>query len=81
MLTVVQYLLCLVWPTRNQKKIREMGLGWEEMSEKEIVAADGTVITTGYEGYPDPNIASRENSDEKFRESDYVESKAKELYS
>lgn len=56
-----------------------MGLGWEEMSEKEIVAADGTVITTDYEGYPDPNIEDRKSSDEKFRESDYVESKAKEL--
>jgi nucleobase:cation symporter-1, NCS1 family len=46
--------LCTVWPTRNQKLIREMGLRFEEMSYKEIVAADGTVITEEQEGYPDP---------------------------
>ena len=37
----MQYLICLVWPTQNQKIIREMGLKWEEMGDKEIVAADG----------------------------------------
>ena len=37
----MQYLLCLVWPTQNQRIIREMGLKWEEMGDKEIVAADG----------------------------------------
>lgn len=49
---VVYYLLCLVWPTRNQKLIREMNLGWEEASTQEIVAEDGTVITEQLEGKP-----------------------------
>lgn len=53
---VVYYLLCLVWPTRNQKVVREMGLKWEEISATEIVAADGTVITNEQEGYPDPSL-------------------------
>jgi nucleobase:cation symporter-1, NCS1 family len=53
---VVYYLICLVWPTRNQRLIKEMGLGWEEMGNREIIAADGTVITDEQEGYPDTNI-------------------------
>lgn len=53
-----------------------MGLKWEEMSEKEIVAADGTVISTAYEGYPDPNV---EHRSEKSDGAEYVEEKAKEL--
>lgn len=28
---VVYYVVCLIWPTQNQKIIREMGLGFEEM--------------------------------------------------
>lgn len=54
-----------------------MGLKWEEMSEKEIIAADGTVISTAYEGYPDPNV---QDHDEKWSGDEYVEeSKVKEL--
>ena len=60
---VVYYLICLVWPTQNQKIVREMGLGWEEMSSREIVAVDGTVIKTELEGYPDPALQS---DDEKW---------------
>lgn len=30
---VVYYLLCLIWPTRNQKLIRQMGLRWEEQAD------------------------------------------------
>ena len=48
---VVYYAVCLVWPTGNQKLIKEMGLGWEEMSERELVAADGTIIPEDVEGY------------------------------
>lgn len=33
-----------------------MGLGWEEMSSKEIVGVDGTVITDDQEGYPDESM-------------------------
>lgn len=40
----VYYVICLFWPTRNQKLIKEMGLGWEEASGDRIVAEDGTEI-------------------------------------
>jgi len=32
---VVYYAICLVWPTGNQRKIREMGLQWEEMADSD----------------------------------------------
>jgi len=32
---VVYYALCTVWPTGNQRKIREMGLQWEEMADSD----------------------------------------------
>ncbi|KAF2765672.1 uracil permease-like protein [Teratosphaeria nubilosa] len=51
---VVYYGLCLIIPTQNQKKVRDLGLSWEEMSLIELVAADGTVIVDEHEGYPDP---------------------------
>ena len=54
---VVYYVLCLVWPTKNQRLVREMGLKWEEMGDREIVAADGTVIPAENEGYPDLGIS------------------------
>ena len=41
---VVYYVLCLVWPTKNQRLIREMGLRREEAQGDEITAADGTLI-------------------------------------
>jgi NCS1 family nucleobase:cation symporter-1 len=41
---VVYWLLCLVWPTANQKLIKELGLGWEESCGDVIMAADGTII-------------------------------------
>lgn len=40
----VYYLICLVWPTHNQKLIKEMGLKWEQESGDFVVAADGTEI-------------------------------------
>ena len=55
---IVYYLICLVWPTKNQKIIREMGLKWEEISYNELIAADGTVISAEQEGYPDPILHS-----------------------
>jgi nucleobase:cation symporter-1, NCS1 family len=57
---MVYYVLCLVWPTHNQKLVKEMGLGWEEMSRKDIIAVDGTVITAEQEGYPDARIEDEE---------------------
>ena len=53
---VVYWVLCLVWPTKNQKLIREMGLGWEEISYQPIVAVDGTMIPEEQEGYPDESL-------------------------
>lgn len=41
---VVYVALCTVWPTKNQKLIKEMGLRWEEASEEAIIAEDGTEI-------------------------------------
>lgn len=50
---VVYYAICRVWPTKNQRLVKEMGLGWEEMSDREIVAMDGTSIPESAEGKPD----------------------------
>ncbi|QIW98081.1 hypothetical protein AMS68_003599 [Peltaster fructicola] len=47
---VVYYVLCLIWPTQNQKLIKDMGLGWEEISYRPVVAEDGTVIGEEFEG-------------------------------
>lgn len=41
---LVYYGLCLVWPTRNQKTIREQRLSWEQAGNEEIIAPDGTTI-------------------------------------
>ena len=53
---VVYYVLCLVWPTRNQKLIREMGLRWEEMGDRQLVAEDGTIIPDELEGRPENRV-------------------------
>ncbi|KAK5110262.1 hypothetical protein LTR62_006115 [Meristemomyces frigidus] len=59
---VVYYLICLVWPTKNQKLVRQMGLRWEQMGDEELVAADGTIITESQEGYPDPMLEGNEKN-------------------
>lgn len=41
---VVYYCLCRIWPTENQKLIRESGLGWEELSGDDIMTIDGTTM-------------------------------------
>lgn len=41
---MVYYALCKVWPTKNQKLVKEMGLRWEEQKGDTVVAADGTRI-------------------------------------
>ena len=61
---IVYYLICIVWPTKNQKLVREMGLKWEEISYKDIVAVDGTVIDVENEGYPDSRFQA--SDDEKW---------------
>lgn len=53
---VVYISLCMVWPTHNQKMIKEMGYGFEYAVGDEFVAPDGTVIVERgdevYEGEP-----------------------------
>lgn len=47
---VVYFGICKIWPTSNQKMVKEMGLGWEEMSGDIITAPDGTqILETGRE--------------------------------
>lgn len=41
---VIYYGLCCIWPTRNQRLIKEMGNSWEEASGDLIVGEDGTQI-------------------------------------
>ena len=41
---IVYFVICKVWPTENQRLIKEMGLTWEEKSGDEVIAEDGTVI-------------------------------------
>jgi len=41
---VVYTAICWVWPTGNQKLIREMGLGWEQASGDVLYGLDGTEI-------------------------------------
>lgn len=50
---IVYYLICLIWPTQNQKQVKEMGLGWEVMAYAELVAPDGTSIPESLEGRPE----------------------------
>jgi len=69
---VVYYVICKVWPTANQKIVKEMGLGWEEMSGDIITAPDGTqILETGRE------VRVREDSasEEEGRKSVYVTEK------
>ena len=40
----VYWALCLVWPTKNQKLIKDMGLRREQQADEEIYAEDGTLI-------------------------------------
>lgn len=41
---VVYYLVCLVWPTPNQKRIREMGLRWEEAADNMEIEHDSYAV-------------------------------------
>lgn len=41
---VVYFVLCKVWPTQNQKIIKEMGLAWESQYGDFVIAEDGTQI-------------------------------------
>ncbi|RAL63675.1 hypothetical protein DID88_003718 [Monilinia fructigena] len=41
---VVYFALCTIWPTKNQKIIKEMNLGWESQYGDIVIAEDGTRI-------------------------------------
>ncbi|KAH8821310.1 uracil permease-like protein [Xylogone sp. PMI_703] len=48
---VVYYILCLIWPTQNQKLVREKALGWEEQADMEDAReAEGISGSGGEEG-------------------------------
>lgn len=47
---VVYVALCTVWPTQNQKAVKEMGFKWEDASGDQFVAADGTVMVEQGDG-------------------------------
>lgn len=38
------FALCTIWPTKNQKIIKEMNLGWESQYGDIVIAEDGTRI-------------------------------------
>lgn len=44
---VVYWGVCRIWPTRNQRLVREMGLGWEEMSWREGGVVEGIELEGG----------------------------------
>lgn len=47
---VIYWAICSVWPTKNQKIIKEMGLRFEEMADRDMMALDGTIIPESAEG-------------------------------
>ncbi|KAI9739963.1 MAG: hypothetical protein M1818_005019 [Claussenomyces sp. TS43310] len=58
---VVYYALCLIWPTKNQKLIREMALGWEAASGDVLCAEDGTEIVEEGKGlYAKEGVVTQE---------------------
>lgn len=36
--------LCLVWPTKSQRLIKEQGIGWEQAAGDETAASDSSTI-------------------------------------
>lgn len=64
---VVYYVLCLVWPTRNQRLVKQMGLAWEEMGDREVVSFDGTVIPESVEGHLEGRVVVEYQADVEKR--------------
>ena len=58
---VIYYAICSVWPTENQKIIKQMGLRFEEMAERDMMALDGTIIPEGAEGMSEDQIVWEES--------------------
>ncbi len=68
---MVYFAICTVWPTKNQRMIKDMGLGWEEQSGDTIIAEDGTEIVE--EG---SQVRARdESSDDIVREQQFGQEK------
>lgn len=44
---IAYYLICKVWPTENQRIIKELGLGWEQLAKSpdNIESIDGVSVT------------------------------------
>jgi len=76
---VVYLVLCKIWPTKNQKLIKEMGLGWEEMSFREVVAEDGTVITNDLMGHSGAKSYVVENDEKHLRDGHHNDLQEKNL--
>ncbi|KAG9801742.1 hypothetical protein KCU82_g24742, partial [Aureobasidium melanogenum] len=53
---VIYWAICSVWPTKNQKIIKEMGLRFEEMADRDMMALDGTVIPESAEGMSEDQV-------------------------
>jgi len=64
---VVYYVLCKIWPTKNQRLVKEMGLRWEEMGLRELVAEDGTLITKDLVGHSDAKQYMVEDDEKHLR--------------
>ncbi|KAL1311111.1 hypothetical protein AAFC00_001316 [Neodothiora populina] len=48
--------ICYVWPTQNQKQVKEMTLSFEAMADALLIAPDGTSIPESLEGKPAGNV-------------------------
>jgi len=68
---VVYYVLCKIWPTRNQRLVKEMGLRWEEMGLRDLVAEDGTLITNDLVGHSDAKPYLVEDDEKHLRTGDH----------
>lgn len=64
---VVYYVVCKIFPTENQRIIKEMGLGWEEMASYEPfsqeVSADEVKEVAGSAA---PSASGNEKDSEKI---------------
>lgn len=53
---VVYYAICLVWPTKSQRLVKEMGLGWEQMAREDYI------MGLGQEDYVTEGVAVEDGS-------------------
>jgi len=63
---VLYYLLCRIWPTQSQKRVRELGLGWEEQSYQVLTAMNGAIVADAAEASAERSLSDLElEADEK----------------